>query len=127
VTSPVIRTMIVDDEDDLRLLVRMAIERRNEGLVITGEASAGHEALEQLDAADPRVIVLDQMMPGMDGLETATRILERRPEQLIVLYSAFMDHTLEEHAQRVGIRACVQKGKPKDLANLLHDLASAHP
>jgi CheY-like chemotaxis protein len=119
----VIRTLIVDDEADLRLLVRLAIEQRNEGLVVAGEAAAGDEALAQLDGADPTVVVLDQMMPGMDGLETAARILERRPGQLIVLYSAFLDRELEEQAGAVGIAACVRKGRAKDLADFVHRLA----
>jgi len=119
-----IRTLIVDDESSLRLLLRLAIERRNEGLVVSGEAAAGAEALEQLDDADPRVVVLDQMMPGMDGLETASKILERRPGQVIVLYSAFLDAELENQATAVGITACARKGRAKDLADLVHQLAS---
>ena len=118
--------MIVDDEDDVRLLVRLAIDMRNEGLTVAGEAAGGVNALEQLDAVDPEVIVLDQMMPGMDGLETATQILARRPDQLIVLYSAFLDEALEEEARAIGIRACMLKGKARELANLVHDLASGH-
>jgi CheY-like chemotaxis protein len=119
-----IRTLIVDDEDDLRLLLRLAIERRNEGLTVAGEAAAGAEALEKLDEVDPKVIVLDQMMPGMDGIETARRILARRPGQLIVLYSAFMDADLEALAGSVGIAACMRKGRAKELADFVHELAA---
>lgn len=120
-----IRTLIVDDEPDLRLVLRLSIEQRNEGLTVAGEATAGHDALDQLDSADPTVVVLDQMMPGMDGLETAARILQRRPHQLIVLYSAFVDDDLILAASEVGITACVRKGNPKELADFLHDLGSA--
>jgi DNA-binding NarL/FixJ family response regulator len=118
-----IKTLIVDDEEDLRLLLRLAIERRNEGLVVAGEAAAGDEALLKLDELDPKVVVLDQMMPGMDGLETARRILERRPEQLIVLYSALMDAELEAQATAIGIAGCMRKGKAKELADFVHALA----
>jgi DNA-binding NarL/FixJ family response regulator len=120
----VIRTLIVDDEPDLRLLLRLAIEQRNEGLTVAGEAAEGRAALDQLDAVDPTVVVLDQMMPGMDGLETAAHILERRPGQLIVLYSAFLDDELEEQAKQAGITACMLKGRAKDLAEFLHQLTS---
>ena len=120
-----IRTLVVDDEPDLRRVLRLAIEQRNEGLTVIGEASAGKDALDQLDVADPTVVVLDQMMPGMDGLETAARILERRPEQLIVLYSAFLDANLQRSAAQIGITACLRKGKPKDLADFVHKLASS--
>ena len=120
-----IRTLIVDDEPDLRLMLRLAIERRNEGLTVAGEASAGQEALAVVDDVDPKVIVLDQMMPGMDGLETATRILEKRPGQLIVLYSAFLDADLEAQADAVGITACLRKGRAKELADFVHQLATS--
>ncbi|MBA2281523.1 MAG: response regulator [Actinomycetota bacterium] len=122
-----IGTFIVDDEADLRLLVRLAIERRNEGLFVAGEAAHGEEALAQLDAVDPTVVVLDQMMPGMDGLETASHILARRPGQLIILYSAFLDEKLEEQASRTGITACMRKGKVSELADFVHQVASGAP
>ena len=120
----IIRTLIVDDEPDLRLLLRLAIEHRNEGLMVSGEAAEGQEALDLIDEVDPTVVVLDQMMPGMDGLETAARILERRPGQLIVLYSAFLDAKLTEQASRAGITACMLKGRAKDLADFVHQLAA---
>lgn len=119
-----IRTFIVDDEPDLRLLLRLAIEQRNEGLLVVGEAAAGREALDRLDSADPTVVVLDQMMPGMDGLETARRILQRRPGQRIILYSAYLDDELASAATALGITACMQKGKAKDLAELVHQIAA---
>lgn len=119
-----IATLIVDDEADVRFVLRLAIEQRNEGLFVAGEANAGHEALAQLDDIDPTIIVLDQMMPGMDGLETAAHILARRPHQLIVLYSAYLDDELEERAAQAGITACMRKGKAKDLADLLHELST---
>lgn len=122
-----IRTMIVDDEADLRLLLRLAIDMRNEGLTVAGEAGTGSEALAQLDAVDPTVVVLDQMMPGMDGLTTAAQMLARRPDQLIVLHSAFLDDSLEADARAVGITACVRKGKARDLADFVHDLVDDQP
>lgn len=120
-----IRTMIVDDEDDLRLLLRIAIDMRNEGLTFAGEAISGHDALAKLDEIDPTVVVLDLMMPGMDGLETAAQILARRPDQLIVLYTAFLDDDIEGTARELGIAACMRKGRARELADLVHDLADA--
>lgn len=119
-----IGTLIVDDEADLRLLLRLAIEQRNEGLFVAGEAEAGDQALAQMDDLDPAVVVLDQMMPGMDGLETAALMLARRPDQLIVLYSAFLDDELLARARQAGITACMRKGRAKDLADLLHRLTA---
>ena len=83
--------LIVDDQEDIRHLIRMIVERANRGLFVTGEAADGQRALDQLDEADPSVVVLDQMMPGMNGLETAALIRERRPGQPMILCSAYLD------------------------------------
>ena len=123
-TNRRIGTLIVDDEPDLRLLVRMAIEARNEGLYVSGEAANGADALEQLAHADPAVVVLDQMMPGMDGIETAGRILETRPGQPIVLFSAFLDDQLRHEAEATGIVACLPKNRMRELPELLFQLAT---
>lgn len=120
-----IRTLIVDDEGDVRRVLRLAITRRNEGLTVAGEAASGQQALARLEEVDPALIVLDQMMPGIDGLATAAEILARRPEQVIVLYSAFLDADLEAKAAAVGITACQRKGRARDLADLLHALGTS--
>ena len=85
-----VRAMIVDDQPDIRLLLRVVFESTSE-VEIACEAATGAEALEILDSCDPRVVVLDQMMPGLNGVQTAERMLARRPGQLVVLCSAYLD------------------------------------
>lgn len=114
-----IPTLLVDDDEDVRLLMRMSLESSNHGLRVAGEASDGMSALEQIDDLDPAVIVLDQMMPFMNGLETAGRILERRPGQRIVLVSGYLDDWLQERAMEAGITACLDKRDIQSLPALL--------
>src|ERR1051326_8243221 len=52
------RTLIVDDEEDMRLLMRSTIEAANEGLTVAGEARNGFEAVEQWREAQPDILVL---------------------------------------------------------------------
>ena len=66
------RVLIVDDEPDLREITRLALERVA-GWTVT-VASSGPEALERAAADQPEAILLDVMMPGMDGPETARRL-----------------------------------------------------
>lgn len=120
-----VAALIVDDEEDLRLLVRLAINAHNQGLYLCGEARSGAEAIELLAERSADVVVLDQMMPGMSGLETAARILERNPDQRIVLFSAFIDAELERVALRSGITRCLRKDRVETLPKLLIDLATA--
>ena len=116
--------LVVDDEEDLRLLVRLGIVAHNQGLHVAGEASSGLAALEQLTSVDPAVVVLDQMMPGMDGLETAARMLELRPEQPIVLFSAFIDDELEREARQAGVTTCLRKDQVRQLPKLLLEIGT---
>lgn len=119
-----IPTMIVDDQDDVRLLIRMIIETANEGLHVSGEAATGDIALERLDSDDPMVIVLDQMMPDMSGLETAAHIRARRPEQIIVLCSAYLDEELMGEAATVGVDFCIHKEDARHLPDLIRAIVA---
>lgn len=120
-----IRTLIVDDQDDIRLLLRTVIDLANDGLAVVAEASSGTEALTQADACDPSVVVIDEMMPEMSGLETARRLLARRPGQILVLCSAYLDEKIRQKAREVGINACLAKDHVHDLPDLLRVLAVA--
>lgn len=115
-------TLVVDDEDDIRLLIRLTIERWNRGMFVSGEAGDGTMALATLDAADPAVVVLDQTMPGIDGLQTAREILRQRPEQPIVLFSAFLDAEIERRAAEIGIARCLDKRRLRELPEILFAL-----
>lgn len=101
--------LIVDDESDMRLLVQALIEAANEGLRVVGEASSGSEAIQRWRETDPDVILLDQRMPEMTGIETAEAILAEQPDQRIVLFSAYLDETVVHQASKLGIRACLAK------------------
>ena len=116
--------LIVDDEEDLRFLLRTTLDR-HAAVQVVGEAASGEAAIAAIDEIDPDVVVLDQMMPGIDGLETARRILSARPEQVIVIFTAFLDDTLQHAAHAIGVRACMSKSQMKELPALLVDVAGA--
>jgi len=122
-----IGAFIVDDEEDIRTLMRIIIDAADHGLFVAGEASDGEEALDRMEEVDPEVIVIDEKMPGMTGVETATLILKRRPGQRIILCSAFLDSELKERAEAAGIRVCVPKGEvgriPDTVRELVGDVA----
>lgn len=103
------RCMIVDDHADMRALVRLILENANEGLGVGCEAASGAEALEYIDTCDPEIVILDEMMPGMSGIEVADRIREARPDQRIVLFSAFLSPRLRERAVAHGVAVCLPK------------------
>ncbi len=102
---------VVDDEPDIRMLVRVVLERS--GFQVVGEAEDGPQAVERFHDFDPpatpSVVLLDNRMPGLTGLEVAERILAEQPSQVIVLFSAHLDSSVQERAQAIGIAACASK------------------
>jgi DNA-binding NarL/FixJ family response regulator len=76
---------------------------------VVGSAANGASALPQMQEANPDVVVVDYNMPGLDGLMTARLIQEERPDQKIILYTAYLDADLERKAGRAGIALCVEK------------------
>jgi len=67
----------------------------------------------------PDVIILDNRMPNRSGLEVAEDILTERPEQRIVLFSAFLDDQVRGQARELGIAACLTKEDVAQLPELI--------
>lgn len=121
--------LIVDDELDMRLLVRMILQLANNGFEVVGEASDGDEALdlwrELSGPPPPDVVVLDNRMPHLTGLEAARKIMGERPDQVVILYSAFLDDSVRAEARELGISACVTKYDIQELPDLIRSLIPA--
>jgi two-component system, chemotaxis family, protein-glutamate methylesterase/glutaminase len=85
-SKPQIRVLIVDDSAFMRTALSRMIAS-DPGICIVGTASTGVEALEMLPALNPDVITLDVQMPGLDGLQTLTRIMAEFPRPVIMVSS----------------------------------------
>jgi len=118
VAEPPIKVMVVDDTVHVRRMLRNMLEL--DGFVIAAEAGSGPEAVETIAAADPDVVVIDYKMPDVDGLETAARIRAARPEQVMILYTAFVDPELEQKAREVGVSVVL--GKVEGLESLEREI-----
>jgi len=104
-----ISTLLVDDQEDIRLLMRLIIESDEKDLCVVGSAADGASAIEYADRVNPCIVVLDQRMPGLSGVDTALRIRARRPGQRFVLCSAQMDDDVRQLAADAGIERCLSK------------------
>lgn len=102
-----VRVLVVDDTDHVRRMLAEMLEL--DGFVVVGQAGSGVEAVHLSGPTDPDVIIMDYKMPEMDGLEAAKNIRGSRPNQAIVLYSAYMDSELERQAKEAGVAMCVGK------------------
>jgi CheY-like chemotaxis protein len=111
--------MVVDDTAHvLRMLSAML---SLDGFNVVAESASGAAAIDAVAEADPDVIVMDYRMPHMDGLTTARAIRERRPDQIIVLYTAFIDDEIERQAAEAGVSLCV--GKVEGLVSLEREIS----
>jgi YesN/AraC family two-component response regulator len=106
--GPQVKVLIVDDEQDMRRLLRMLIDEANHGLQVVAEAEDGAGALHEWQQQRPTVIVLDNRMPGMTGLEIAAEILRQQPDQPIVLFTAYADGVTVATANDLGVQ-CLSK------------------
>jgi two-component system, chemotaxis family, chemotaxis protein CheY len=118
----VIRIVIVDDEPDLRLLLRTMLHLDHR-IQIAGEAGDGDEALARYEELQPDVVVLDQRMPVMSGLEVAERILAHHPDQRVILFTAFLDETTTAKARALGIASVMAKDQIDRLGPEIYRLA----
>ena len=102
-----IKVLVVDDTDHVRRMLDTMLSM--DGFEVVGTAGDGPTAIQECDDLDPDVVVIDYMMPGMDGLECARQIRQRRPEQLVIIYTAFIDAAVEQAAADAGVALCVGK------------------
>jgi CheY-like chemotaxis protein len=109
-----VKVLVVDDTDHVRSMLVDMLEL--DGFDVVGEASSGGEAVGAAADNDPDVIVMDYKMPGMDGLSAARAIRATRPDQGIILYTAYLDQQLEKEAREAGVALCV--GKVEGLSQL---------
>jgi CheY-like chemotaxis protein len=111
------RVLVVDDDPSIRELLSAALQ--DDGYEVV-PATNGQDALEVCEHWRPDVIVLDLMMPVMDGWTFAARLRERDDIPIVVISAA---NDLERHARNVGAAFVV--GKPFDLDQLLPKVARA--
>jgi len=114
-----IRVMVVDDTDHVRRMLTSMLSL--DGFEVVGNAAGGSQAIDNVEQADPDVVVIDYKMPGMDGLDTARGIRAARPDQVMILYTAYIDDKLEQEAAAAGISLCV--GKVEGLASLEREIS----
>jgi DNA-binding response OmpR family regulator len=106
------RVLIIDDEAHVRQMMRLALE--TSGYEV-GEAPDGSEGLKLYDDGSGwNAVVLDQRMPGMDGLETLRRLRAANPGARIIMATAYASIELAVDAMKLGATDFVRKPMTPD-------------
>ena len=118
------RVMIVDDHSVVRMGLT-AIINLEKDLVVCGEAENGAEAVQHAKDLKPDVIVMDLMMPDMDGAETTAAVLKVSPESNVLILTTFGTSADISRAIAAGAKGAVTKNLSNaELAEAIRNTAA---
>jgi len=115
-----ISLVVIDDVDHVRHMLTSMLTL--DGFDVVGSGADAAEGIALTEEHRPNVVVIDYMMPGMNGLEASRRIRELIPDQKIILYSAYLHDELKKEAKDAGVAICI--GKVEGLETLQRNISS---
>jgi len=122
-----IKVLLVDDHAVVRSGLG-AVLMTNEGLELVGEASNGEEAIRQVDRLRPDVVLMDILMPVMDGVQATKAIHEKHPEVRIIALTSFKEKDMVEGALKAGALSYLIKNVSADeLVTAIRGAMSGQP
>jgi DNA-binding NarL/FixJ family response regulator len=102
------RIILVDDHEVVRLGLKSLIERHPQFEVV-GEASSARDALEQVAALEPDVVVMDIRLPGTSGIEACEQIVDQHPNTKVIMLTSYAEDEMLFSAIRAGASGYVLK------------------
>ena len=114
------KILIVDDEQEYRDILTERMEGRD---FEVDKAENGLDALEKLEGSTYDAIILDMMMPGMDGLETLKRIREKHPDMQVILLTGHA--TIPKGVNAIKLGALDFLEKPAEIETLTAKIKEA--
>jgi DNA-binding NarL/FixJ family response regulator len=120
-TAPVKTILVVDDSPDVRHVVRTFLER-DASFKVCGEAGDGPEAIKKAELLTPDLLLLDFLMPGMNGIDVANVLRQLLPKTKIAIFSNYTHDFGARLSSAVGIDAVIAKGSLADMAKSLKKL-----
>jgi two-component system invasion response regulator UvrY len=103
-----IKVLITDDHALVRTGIIRLLED-SEQIKIVGEAESGEAAIKLAQELNPDVILMDVNMPGLGGLEASCRILQRNPQQKIIILTVHTEQTFPRRLLEIGARGYLTK------------------
>jgi len=101
------KILIADDAVFMRMMLRDLLTQH--GFTIAGEAENGQEAVELFDELKPDLLIIDILMPIMDGLTAVEKILRKHPDAKIAMITAMGQRTYIDRAKEIGVKTFITK------------------
>lgn len=118
-----IQLLIADDHRVVREGLKAFIAP-TPGFEIIGEASNGAEAVELASRLKPDVVLLDLMMPGMDGIEATQQIRQNNSKAKVIIITSFMEEDRVIHAVKAGAAGYLLKdSSPLEIESAIREVA----
>jgi DNA-binding NarL/FixJ family response regulator len=119
-----IRVLIVDDHAVVREGLRTFLELQD-GIEVAGEASDGHDAIRAAERLRPDVVLMDLVMPTLDGVGAMRELRQRVPGARVIVLTSFLDDERLLPAVRAGAAGYLLKNvQPQELARAIRTAAA---
>jgi NarL family two-component system response regulator LiaR len=126
-TPDSIRVLVVDDHEVVRRGIQ-ALLGQIEGIEVVGEAGNGLEAIEQADRLRPNVILMDLLMPEMDGIQAMRHISSQGPEARFLVMTSYSGDDLVFPAIKAGALGFLLKDtKSEELVAAIREVHRGEP
>jgi DNA-binding NarL/FixJ family response regulator len=117
--SEPIRVLIADDHAVLREGLRSFLDLQD-GIEVVGEAADGQEAVDLAERLGPAVVLMDLVMPNLDGVEAMRKLRERVPDVRVIILTSFIDDDRLLPAIRAGAAGYLLKNaEPQEIARAI--------
>jgi two-component system, NarL family, response regulator NreC len=121
-----VNIILADDHKIIRKSLKALLSAEPDFNII-GEADNGLTAVDLVKKLQPDILVLDLMMPGMNGLDVIRELCKHKPEIAIIILSVHNNEAYVIEALRLGARGYVLKeASPEELANAIREVIAGH-
>ena len=110
------KVLLADDSSNMRSIIKTFLKQRTD-LEVCGEAADGVEAVEKARALKPDVILLDLVMPRMNGAEAASVLKKTMPNVRIIVFTMYSENIGKYLTSAIGVDAVLSK--PAGMTELL--------